>query len=121
MVVGLAVWDEEATAKRKDATMAHERQRGSDRGSLEADIRNSFRGRYRQTTQEGGGGQDSRAINNRNIRSLREEVEKLASKGGADRSEWSKAHKLKGKAGAARGVTPCLAFTVLREYTLFSL
>ena len=68
---------------RKDATMAHERRGESDRRSLEADIHNSFRGRYRQTTQEGGAGQDSRATNNRKVRSLSEEAERVALEGGA--------------------------------------
>src|ERR1700693_6196696 len=83
MEVGLAVCDEEAMATRKDATTAHERRDGSDRRSPEANIRNSFRGRYRQTTQEGGGGQDSRATNNRKVRSLLEEGEKVALNGDA--------------------------------------
>jgi hypothetical protein len=65
-------------AARKDATIAHERRDGSDRRSLVTDIYNSFRGRYRQTTQEGGGGQDSRATNNRKVRSLLEEGENVA-------------------------------------------
>jgi len=63
--------------------MAHERRVGSDRRSLETDIHNSFRGRYRQITQEGGGGQDSRTTNNRKVRSLLEEGEKVALNGDA--------------------------------------
>jgi|HubBroStandDraft_2_1064218.scaffolds.fasta_scaffold1634559_1 hypothetical protein len=70
-------------ATRKDATMAHERRDGSDRRSLDADIHNSFQGRYRQTTQEGGRGQDSRATNNRKVRSLSEEREKVVLNGDA--------------------------------------